>query len=189
MSPFPVACVPNAGLPDENGKYLETLRDEFSTPKKPTSLWSLSPKDKFTRHQELSVVLALFQKMRRLEGCKSYYSEMMEDVMENIQDVKVKEVVKYAKYISTNWGMAPPHIEELVDFFKKEIVKLDNIDEINSFRTAVLLVCLFSLYKSLVYPLKEDLVIPPKVRWYRTMPKKTAKKQKPKPMATFYNDW
>ena len=24
MSPFPVACVPNAGLPDENGKYLET---------------------------------------------------------------------------------------------------------------------------------------------------------------------
>lgn len=24
MSPFPVACVPNAGLPDENGNYLET---------------------------------------------------------------------------------------------------------------------------------------------------------------------
>ena len=24
MAPFPVACVPNAGLPDENGKYLET---------------------------------------------------------------------------------------------------------------------------------------------------------------------
>jgi 5-methyltetrahydrofolate--homocysteine methyltransferase len=24
MSPFPVSCVPNAGLPDENGKYLET---------------------------------------------------------------------------------------------------------------------------------------------------------------------
>jgi 5-methyltetrahydrofolate--homocysteine methyltransferase len=24
LSPFPVACVPNAGLPDENGKYLET---------------------------------------------------------------------------------------------------------------------------------------------------------------------
>ncbi len=24
MSPFPVACVPNAGLPDENGQYLET---------------------------------------------------------------------------------------------------------------------------------------------------------------------
>src|SRR6185369_16743808 len=24
LSPFPVACVPNAGLPDENGCYLET---------------------------------------------------------------------------------------------------------------------------------------------------------------------
>lgn len=178
----------------ENGEYLMELRAEFGLPKKIPSIWSLAPNEKFNRHEELAVIISLIQKMRRMEGCTSYYSEMAEDVMENIQGVNIKEVVKYAKYISNNWSVAPSHIEEKINFFKAEVTKLKDIDEPNIFRIAILLLCLFSLYQTLVYPLKEDLVIPPRSRWYRSLPKNVKSHEdtptrKKTTITKFYSDW
>lgn len=169
----------------QNGVCLEKIRAELDTPKQieipivPEQLYkNLERSERIER--EVGVILDMFRYIRRMEGCKVYYSEMMEDVIENIVGPeKTKEIVKYSKTIV--WNDVSPYVELLIKSLRDRIVKLGEkgvrIDADHAFRASLLLATFFGLTKDVAFPSKEDIKLPPKSRWYRSsvaIPKRRA---------------
>src|SRR5208282_350623 len=109
-----------------NGMCLEKIRAELG---RPVEQKMIELEEVYTYlkgvtipEPQINVLLDMFRYIKKLEGCKQYYGEMMEDVIENIVPKKVEEIVKIANIVSKGWNDIPVYVEEMVGQLKDRIV-------------------------------------------------------------------
>lgn len=119
---------------------------------------------------QINVLLDMFRYIRKLEGCKRYYGEMMEDVIENIVPKRVREIVKIVNTLSKGWNDIPGYVEDMVGQLKDRVIMVcsNSIDIEHAFRVSLLLLCFLAVTKGgIAFPVKEDIKLPPHPRSYR----------------------